>query len=331
MSSSLVTVVIPVYKTEAYLKRCVSSVTAQSHRDLQILLIDDGSPDYCPQLCEQWAAADSRITVIHKENAGLGMARNTGIEHARGAYICFLDSDDYLAPGTIARALALAQRESADVTVFGFVNVDADGNEISRRIPKTEKAIYTDREVQDDFLPKLLAGDRETGLNMSVCWSLFAMDTVRKADWRFPSEREIISEDIYALLRLYPYVTRVAILPEALYHYRRNDSSLTHACRPDRFGQAKLFYKRSVELCRELGYCHAVIENCRAPFLALTIAAMKQSGKHLGQIIDDDLLQEVLRETKEKYWKKRIFYWAIRRKQYMLCRCLLVAQKGIKP
>lgn len=329
MNAGLVTVVIPVYKTEKYLDRCVSSVTAQSHRDLQILLIDDGSPDDCPRICDEWAVRDSRVAVIHKENAGLGMARNTGIEHAKGAYICFLDSDDYLAPETIDHALALAEREKADITVFGFVNVDADEKEISRRLPNTEKEVYCGAEVQKDFLPKLLAGDRKTGLNMSVCWSLFSMETVTRAAWRFPSEREIISEDIYALLRLYPYVNKAVILPEALYHYRKNDTSLTHAYRPDRFGKAKYFYGQSVELCRELGYSRNVIESCREPFLALTIASLKQCGKHLREIVEDPLLQEVLRDKEEANWKKRIFYWAIRRKRYMLCRCLLAAQKGI--
>ena len=98
MVSGLVTVVIPVYNVEAYLDRCVQSVVNQTYKNLEIILIDDGSPDNCPAMCDAWAQKDKRIKVVHKENAGLGYARNTGIEHATGEYICFFDSDDYVAP-----------------------------------------------------------------------------------------------------------------------------------------------------------------------------------------------------------------------------------------
>ena len=87
--SALVTVVVPIYNVEKYLERCLSSIVNQTYTDLEILLIDDGSTDGCPGICDRFAAQDSRVRVIHKQNAGLGMARNTGIDHATGDYICF--------------------------------------------------------------------------------------------------------------------------------------------------------------------------------------------------------------------------------------------------
>lgn len=90
MKAGLVSIVLPIYNVEKYLDRCIESVINQTYRNLEILLVDDGSPDDCPQKCEEWAKKDGRIKVIHKANAGLGYARNTGIENASGEYICFL-------------------------------------------------------------------------------------------------------------------------------------------------------------------------------------------------------------------------------------------------
>ena len=93
-----ISVIVPVYKTEAYLDRCVASITAQSYSNLEIILVDDGSPDRCPAMCDAWAEKDSRIRVIHKENGGAGSARNAGLSAMTGSWFTFVDSDDYLSP-----------------------------------------------------------------------------------------------------------------------------------------------------------------------------------------------------------------------------------------
>ena len=94
----LVSIIIPVYNVEDYLERCIDSIKRQTHKNIEIIIVDDGSTDRCPQLCDDYARDDSRIIVIHKENQGLGLARNTGIDVARGEWICFVDSDDYVSP-----------------------------------------------------------------------------------------------------------------------------------------------------------------------------------------------------------------------------------------
>ena len=103
-----VSVVIPVYRVEEYLPVCLESVCAQTHRNLQIILVDDGSPDGCGEICDRYAGQDSRIQVIHKENGGLSDARNAGIREACGDYLLFVDSDDRIAPDYVERLLALA-------------------------------------------------------------------------------------------------------------------------------------------------------------------------------------------------------------------------------
>jgi len=345
MSDTLVTVVIPVYKVEKYLDRCINSVVAQTYRNLEIILVDDGSPDRCPQMCDDWAEKDSRIRVIHKENQGLGMARNTGIEHARGAYICFFDSDDYIAPNTIELAYNLARKESADLVVFGTTEVGNSALASKVRTYNLPQWVYVGSEVQEVLLPQMVGSSPLPGsslkLRLSAWCVLYSLSLINRANWRFVSEREIISEDVYSLLRLYAHVRKVAILPMALYFYCENGTSLSRSYRQDRYEKNKLFYLKCLELCRECAYSKDVIRLCAVPYLSFTMAFMKQVAEYhdpktavvkLRSIIDDELLQKVLHE---KYYgktnfKKRILFWTIRSKWYYLCYVLLVAKNTVK-
>ena len=188
MKPGLVSVVLPIYNVEKYLDRCVTSVVNQTYRNLEIILVDDGSPDNCPTMCEAWAARDSRIKVVHKENAGLGMARNTGIENATGEYICFFDSDDYIAPDTIEKCFNTARKEDADLVSFGSLQVNAAGAIVSSVVPKVYKTVFSGEEIRQEFLADMLSADpngnsRNTGLCMSAWAALFSMATINKKDW----------------------------------------------------------------------------------------------------------------------------------------------------
>lgn len=317
----LVTVVIPVYNTKAYLDSCLESVVNQTYRNLQILLIDDGSTDGSGKRCDQWAERDGRITVIHKKNEGLGMARNTGMGYAAGDYLCFLDSDDCLHPA----ALEIARRECRDAVFYGFRSMDADGALREARKPE-QKIIISGTEVQTRLLPKLISG--ESGLQPSVCWAMFSMEVVRRANWSFPSEREIICEDIYALLELFPYIKEAAILPEALYYYRKNQTSLSRHYREDRFEQAARFYLQVCSLCGKLDYPEAVMQACGEPFLSLTILALKQarSDREVQKILESPVPHRALQGPHPGTWKRKLLLLAMRGRQLWLCRILLAVQ-----
>lgn len=123
-----VSVIIPIYKVEKYLNKCIESVVGQTHRDLEIILVDDGSPDGCPAICDAWAAKDSRIKVIHQDNKGLSGARNSGIEVCTGEYVCFIDSDDYVSKDYVEKLLLAAEGAGADVAICRFYLLnDASG------------------------------------------------------------------------------------------------------------------------------------------------------------------------------------------------------------
>lgn len=310
MNDGMVSVVLPIYNVEQYLDRCIKSVVNQTYPNLEIILVDDGSPDHCPEICESWAKRDSRIKVIHKQNAGLGMARNTGIEHAAGEYICFLDSDDYIALDTIEKCRNLAAKEQAEIVTFGFSIVNACGKTKASIVPCPAQLVYSGKEVQEQFLPDFIAPDPKTGkkanLWMSAGASFYSMELIRSTGWRFVSEREIISEDVYSLLRLYKDVHRVAVLPEALYFYSENGTSLTHTYRTDRHEKINFYHQASVQLCRELNYTQEVIDRLSYSYASNVIGALKlivlsgcsdkEQRRNVSAIVTDGYLQRVIHQ-----------------------------------
>lgn len=313
------TIVIPVYKTEATLDRCIRS--ALSLPEAEILLIDDGSPDGCPGLCDSWAAKDNRIRVIHQENRGLGMARNTGIREARGEFLCFLDSDDTLDAAALPEASSLARKSGAEIVIYGMSCLDSSGNIRHRRLPAPEKAIYQGAAVADTLLPDLLAGRR--GLTASACCCLLRKSLLQRADWKFPSEREIISEDVYALLDLFAHVQTAAVLEAAPYHYYENTASLSRSYRADRYEKNARFYAACLDLCRSRSYGPETVKSCAEPYLSNIIAAMKQEAAVLGKraiprlrvLLSDGTLHRALRDIpKSPGWKRALLFACMKRR-----------------
>lgn len=117
MQGPLVSIIVPIYKVEPYLRRCLDSIVNQTYTNLEVILVDDGSPDNCPQICEEYAVKDSRIVVIHKENGGLSDARNAGLDICKGEYISFVDSDDWVNEEYIEKLISIITKESADIAI----------------------------------------------------------------------------------------------------------------------------------------------------------------------------------------------------------------------
>lgn len=342
--SELVTVVVPIYNVEKYLERCIVSIINQTYRNLEIILVDDGSPDGCPSICDSYAEKDPRIKVIHKENAGLGMARNTGIDHATGKYICFFDSDDYVEPNTIEVCVSAAITQGADLVIFGKDNVTPDGVRLSKHIPCPPKSVFSGEEVQKKLLPMSLYANQKTGEDwniLSSAWNkLYSMDVIRASDWRFASERIIISEDFYSITELYGYLKRVCFVDRVLYHYTVNSASISRTYRPDRFDKIKIFYDAMVSLSKRMELQDVLDQPIRAVTFGITIGAMKlvvrakiglwTRYRELKKILCDDLLQEWVSglDYSGAGFQKKIIYRVTQLKCTWLC-FLLVYLKSV--
>ena len=328
----IVTVIVPVYNVEKYLDRCVNSIVCQTYKNLEIILIDDGSPDRCPEMCDAWKLKDNRIKVIHKKNAGLGYARNTGIDNATGKYLCFVDSDDYIASDTIEKAYYCAVQYNADIVSYGYYVVGSDGKVVRKYLPKPNKPFFEGNEVKSFVLPNMIATDPNAGGEfwMSMCGGLFSNDLITRAKWRLVSERDVISEDVFSLLRLYKNVNCVAFVQEAFYFYCNNTTSLTHKIREDRYDKIKDFYDRAVEECDSLGYPEEVKRRLVKPYLDNTLAALKmvlqadlssvQKKNSFNKIVKDEHFHKAIKklDIKKTPIKKRLLWLTIEYNLYGL-------------
>lgn len=315
MEETLISVVVPIYRVEKYLDRCIESLVKQTYTNLEIILVDDGSPDRCPEICDAWAMRDSRIRVIHQENAGLGMARNTGIEAAFGQYICFIDSDDYIVPEMFAEAYKALRQYQAELVAFGMMKVNQYGEIVSSLIPKGQKLCYRGKEVQEVFLPDWI-DNRYKGVQIqNLClsaWScLYSMELIRRTNWRFVSERELISEDSYSLIQLANEINCVVVLEKAFYCYCDNETSLTRTYRPDRYEKIRKFYTACLSMAKQQGYSKFVQDAIAGVTFSFVIAAMKQIAESgltrkqkkeaVATIVEDPVMVEILRTVKNRY------------------------------
>ena len=248
MSAPKVSIIVPVYNTEKYLKQCVDSMTAQTLREIEIILVDDGSGEDCARLCDSFAEADSRIKVIHKANAGPGLARNSGLEAARGEYIGFVDSDDYIKPMMMESLYEAAVKNDADLVGSGVCFVD--GNTFSRAGDYSEKHYFEkDTVFEGEEMKQLLLGvvgalPRETDdsrYGVSVWKNLFKRSLIAEKQLEFLSERKYMSEDTLFMVDYIKVAKKAVGIPGAFYCYRRNDESFSKSYRSDRFDKALVF------------------------------------------------------------------------------------------
>ena len=218
MEYALISIIIPIYNVEKYLNRCIESIVNQTYKNLEIILVDDGSPDNCPMMCDNWAKKDTRIIVIHKINGGLSDARNYGIEKSRGKYIAFVDSDDYIELHYIEYLYELLINNNADIACCGHVNTVDDSVLFTenRFLNKTE--IYTSYEICKKLLTTF-------PVNLVTAWGkLYKRELVILNP--FPIGR--ICEDEATTYKYYYLSKKIVVGNMNLYAYFTNQNSIIH-------------------------------------------------------------------------------------------------------
>ena len=211
----LVSVIVPVYKVEPYLDRCVQSIVDQTYTNLQIILVDDGSPDSCPQMCDEWAKKDSRICVIHKDNGGLSDARNAGMAVAKGEYIAFVDSDDWLEKDFLLLLYQALKSAQADIAECGVLLCDEKGNMLRCRASEEEQLTLEKIEA----LRRLVLED---GVYQTVWNKLYRRSVIGNV--RFETDR--VHEDEFWTYRVFENSGKVAVLNRPLYRYLQRTGSI---------------------------------------------------------------------------------------------------------
>lgn len=215
-------IIVPVYKVEKYLDQCVNSVLRQSYHDFELILVDDGSPDSCPEICDKFAFENDNVRVYHQKNGGVAAARNSGMELASGEYIIFIDSDDYLSDDDALAKIDVALETNPDVLVYGYKKFFESNNSFGAPVCNfpTEKIAMS----PEKFLSYLITKDSYTG----TAWGkVFRRELLIANNIRF--KEGMISEDIDFYLHVMFCAKSYTAINEALYVYRMRPDSISHA------------------------------------------------------------------------------------------------------
>lgn len=301
-----VSVVVPVYKVEQYIDRTLKSLLGQTVDEMEIILVDDGSPDRCPEICDRYAAEYSRIKVVHKQNAGLGMACNSGIEAAEGEYIAFCDSDDFVDSMMYQSMYEAAQKYQADAVYTGIKTIDQ--HEVIRPMngyPSLQ--VMQGKEAIQHFAMDMIASapacKEERIVPMSAKIVLYRKALIEQFNLRFVSERKLISEDLIWNLDFMNQASCVVALPQAFYYYYNNTESLSKRVRLDRFPFFKMIREDLLKRCRSYHYPQEVVDRinrmfigyCRFYIGSICTSSLPTSGKRklVNEICTDDVWKEV--------------------------------------
>ena len=227
----LVSIVVPVYKVEKYLDRCVKSLVNQTLKDIEIILVDDGSPDRCPELCDEFSRLDRRIRVVHKQNGGLSSARNAGMAVSRGKYIGFVDADDDVKLDMYLQMSKTAEHEQVDFVMADYIRIPEKGEPYLKSLD-IEAGKYDKKKIIKDIYPSLIMGENiDYGPLLSVWHCLYSLEFLRKNSLFFDedilwSEDNIFSAEVGHCANSFYYMKG-----QGLYHYYQNQGTITTSYR----------------------------------------------------------------------------------------------------
>lgn len=307
----MISVIVPVYRVEKYLPQCVQSILGQTCPAWELILVDDGSPDRCGEICEQFARQDGRIRVLHKENGGLADARNAGTAVAQGEYITYIDSDDWVAPQLLERLLEQAKITGADVVVCDMAKTDSEEMtfENTNAGPKT----FTGPQAMETML-------YQTGFDTSACGKLFHTELCKKN--LFPKGH--LYEDLFTIYKMLFAAQTVVYLPQVLYAYRKNPDSIMY----------RKFDRRNLD---ELDAADQIVafvqENCPKYLPAANARKFSSYSQVLRWMKNESINDMALNQIKKKIWSfLRAYRWDMlwdrkaRSKNRLAALCTLLGQ-----
>lgn len=248
----MISIIVPIYKVEKYLDECIKSIINQTYSDLEIILVDDGSPDGCPDICDKYANADGRIKVIHKENGGLVSARKAGLNAATAEYVCFVDGDDWIEPDMYSLIADEIEKNHADCVITQFY-FDYPGK-AEKSEYKLNKPFYSRSEIENEIFPTMLFDNSYYRFGIfPCCWTKVFKRELLQKHLMATDDRIRIGEDIAFTYPCLMECNSISFIDKALYHYRLNPDSMTNAYDPVLQDVIFLPYRTLVNKSSELG------------------------------------------------------------------------------
>lgn len=309
-----VSIIIPCYGVERYLDRCMKTVVNQTLKDIEIILVDDSSPDRVPEICDEWAKSDNRIKVIHKEkNEGLGFARNTGLDIAKGEYVAFVDSDDYVDITIYEQLYNASEHGIFDAVFCGLKQETINGSYLRINDFKDIKT-FNKHELYKTALSFINKTDlcENERLFMSVWHSIYKRNIIESYHIRFYSEREILSEDLPFQVEFCLKANKIKFIPQHLYYYCLNKSSLTHKFAVNKFNAAFNLRTLLLDITKDYIEGRALIDsefysrirNMLTNFIFSKSYSMKYKYKYIHKLCNNVIWKKLdMSNTKNKNWK----------------------------
>lgn len=274
-------VIVPAYNIENYLPACLDSILAQDFQDFEIIIVDDGSTDNTPKICDEYQKKSMNINVIHQKNAGLSAARNTGIKQSKGEYLAFIDGDDIIAPDFLSRLLYAAERTSAEVAICGFLEFT---DKIPQTTPSDRQEIYTSKEA----VKKLLIS--QENYYIIVCNKLYKRELFKNT--KFPIGE--LHEDNLTTYKLLAEATRVVTVSDKLYFYRKREGSIM--AEQDLLARLKIKERAAKEAIEYFDNTPDLKQAARVALLLSKFAYLDNVAS--GKIHDQNLWQKTVKEIK---------------------------------
>lgn len=300
-----ISVIIPIYNSDKYLEKCVRSIESQ-RKDIQIILIDDGSKDDSWNICKKLNLKFPNIVLLRQNNQGPGFARNNALKEAKGKYIYFVDSDDYVESNEITRMYNYAEKEKMDAVIGGYKRVNEEGKTVYKKIYKNK--VYLGNQVKQVLLPKIIGSSPKGHDNIRVTiWNvLFKKEIITQHHIFF---EKVKAEDTIFNIDFYNYAKKVAIINSDGYCYRKNKSSLTSSTyKRNLFQQSKhsyliqknklididIFDKAKYRLSRQ--FFVDTRESLRQELTNVSGKKRKDALKAMKEIMSDSLLNKLIKE-----------------------------------
>lgn len=249
----LISVVVPVYNVENYIHECVDSILKQDYQNIEIILVNDRSSDSSGIICDEYARKYEYIYTIHNDiNLGLGLTRNVGIEHAKGLYITFIDSDDFVSENHISTLYNSLKKAEADVCYGGFTSFN--GVSYTEHTNVLKGKIVKQPRILEEIVPSMCGRTRlNEAVQMSSCMAIYSKSVIENNKIRFLSEREFISEDLLFNIDFLKSIKTAVFSDDVGYFYRYNPQSLSHSYRSDRLDKQIVLAKKISDITNDLG------------------------------------------------------------------------------
>lgn len=270
MKNDLISIIVPIYCVEPYLNKCVDSILNQTYKNIEVILVDDGSPDECPAICDKFASQDSRVKVVHKANGGLVSARKAGISVASGQYIGYVDGDDWIEPDMYEKMYLLAIKHDADVIATGhFRNINESYTIMKNGI---DSGVYKGVSLRDIVYPKLIYSGRfyEHGILGNIWNKLFKRSVILPHQLAVSDDIKYC-EDVACVLPTLLAAKSIVIDNQPYYHYRQRSGSITKKYDKDELVRLKALFTYLYECISKSEYFQILYQQLRYFILHKTL------------------------------------------------------------